>query len=76
MNGRGIEVVKIIIILLIIGGVVTAIMEAESVAAKIGIGALAVVAGLVVVMSLVTGVGPFVILFQLIVGIFTGGHFA
>ena len=36
--------VKIIIILLIIGGVVTAIMEAESVAAKIGIGVLAVVA--------------------------------
>lgn len=68
--------VKIIIILLIIGGVVTAIMEAESVAAKIGIGALAVVAGLVVVMSLVTGVGSFVILFRLIVGIFTGGHFA
>ena len=55
---------------------VTAIMEAESVAAKIGIGVLAVVAGLVVVMSLVTGVGPFVILFRLIVGIFTGGHFA
>lgn len=68
--------VKIIIILLIIGGVVTAIMEAESVAAKIGIGVLAVVAGLVVVMSLVTGVGPFVILFRLIVEIFTGGHFA
>ena len=68
--------VKIIIILLIIGGVVTAIMEAESVAAKIGIGVLAVVAGLVVVMSLVTGVGPFVILFRLIVVIFTGGHFA
>ena len=68
--------VKIIIILLIIGGVVTAIMEAESVAAKIGVGVLAVVAGLVVVMSLVTGVGPFVILFRLIVGIFTGGHFA
>ena len=68
--------VKIIIILLIIGGVVTAIMEAESVAAKIGIGVLAVVAGLVVVMSLVTGVGPFVILFRLTVGIFTGGHFA
>ena len=51
-------------------------MEAESVAAKIGIGVLAVVAGLVVVMSLVTGVGPFVILVRLIVGIFTGGHFA
>ena len=68
--------VKIIIILLIIGGVVTAIMEAESVAAKIGIGVLAVVAGLVVVMSLVTGVGPFVILFRHIVGKYTGGNFA
>lgn len=68
--------VKIIIILLIIGGVVSAILEADSILAKIGIGVLALIVGLVVVMSLVTGVGPFVILFQLIVGIFTGGHFA
>ena len=68
--------VKIIIILLIIGGVVSAILEAGSILAKIGIGVLALIVGLVVVMSLVTGVGPFVILFQLIVGIFTGGHFA
>lgn len=68
--------VKIIIILLIIGGVVSAILEADSILAKIGIGVLALIVGLVVVMSLVTGVGPFVILFRLIVGIFTGGHFA
>ncbi len=75
MEGRR-KVVKIIIILLIIGGVVSAILEADSILAKIGIGVLALIVGLVVVMSLVTGVGPFVILFQLIVGIFTGGHFA
>lgn len=75
MEGRR-KVVKIIIILLIIGGVVSAILEADSILAKIGIGVLALIVGLVVVMSLVTGVGPFVILFRLIVGIFTGGHFA
>lgn len=75
MRGRR-EVVKIIIILLIIASVVSAILEADSLVAKIGIGVLAVVAGLVIIMSLVTGVSPFIILFQLIVGIFTGGHFA
>ena len=68
--------VKIIIILLIIGGVVSAILEADSILAKIGIGVLALLVGLVVVMSLVTGVGPLGILLQLIIGIFTGGRFA
>ena len=43
--------VKIIIILLIIGGVVSAILEADSILAKIGIGVLALIVGLVVVMS-------------------------
>ena len=75
MEGRR-KVVKIIIILLIIGGVVSAILEADSILAKIGIGVLALLVGLVVVMSLVTGVGPLGILLQLIIGIFTGGRFA
>ena len=68
--------VKIIIILFIIGGVVSAILEADSILAKIGIGVLALLVGLVVVMSLVTGVGPLGILLRLIIGIFTGGRFA
>ena len=67
--------VKIVIILLIIGGVITAIMEAESILAKIGIGCLAVVIGLIAAMSLFTGVGPFAILVRFIGGILSGGHF-
>ena len=71
MGGRH-EVVKIVIILLIIGGVITAILEAESILAKIGIGCLAVVIGLIVAMSLFTGVGPITLIGRFIIEVLLG----
>ena len=64
--------VKIIIILLIIGGVIVSIQEAESIFAKIGIGCLALLVGFIAVMSLTSGVGPMTIIVQLIIGLLTG----
>ena len=71
MGGRH-EVVKIVIILLIIGGVITAILEAESILAKIGIGCLAVVIGLIAAMSLFTGVGPITLIGRFIIEVLLG----
>ena len=69
LNGRRFEVGKIIIILLVIGGVAAAIQESESIIAKIGIGCLALVIVVIAVLSVITGVGPVALILRVLIGL-------